>query len=107
MSDVYLNKNKKIKLKQDMQHDGRRVIHAGFVLRVLRQLYSDERGGLPLAGLADLDPCVWKRGNGQVKSSQLQNTLDVTHGYQHASGKMLFLSALETSIYTFNAKEWL
>ncbi len=44
MSDVYLNKNKKIKLKQDMQHDGRRVIHAGFVLRVLRQLYSDERG---------------------------------------------------------------
>ncbi len=26
---------------------------------------------------------------------------------QHASGKMLFISALETSIYTFNAKEWL
>lgn len=80
MSDLYLNRNKKIKLNQDMQHDGRRIIHAGLALRVLTQLYSDELG-LPLVGLADLDPYVWKRGNGQVKSSQLQKTIDVTYGY--------------------------
>lgn len=70
-----------INLEQDMQHDGRHVTHAGFISKVLKQLYSDEQELLPLVVLADLDPCVWRRGNGQVKSSQLQKTFDVTHGY--------------------------
>ncbi len=52
MPDLYLNINKKIKKKQDMQHDGRRVIHAGFILRVLTHLYSDERGGLTTNGVS-------------------------------------------------------
>lgn len=52
MSDLYLNTNKsKIKLEQDMQHDGGCVTHAGFILRVLKQLYSEE-GGLTTSGVS-------------------------------------------------------
>jgi len=52
MSDLYLNRNKrKITQEKNMQHDGIRVTHAGFILRVLKQLYSEE-GGLTTSGVS-------------------------------------------------------
>lgn len=29
---------------------------------VMHQLFTDESGGLPPVGLADLDPCIWRHG---------------------------------------------